>query len=368
MDIINFRGSLKRTQQAIAAGQVTLGFVGGSITDPRPEWNWPAPVSAWFAETFPGVRVVVENAAIGATGSDLAVFRAERDLIQRQCDLIFIEFAVNDETAPSEQRRRTREGLIRKLLQEERDVALAYTYSQAMYADMACGRVPATIAEFEQLAQHYALSSVWMGRYALEEMRKGRMRWEEWLPDGLHPQSRGSLSYAQSVIDYLRHELVSEPGQTVIPAGANLSEPLNARHWGNAQILPWSAVRQEGPWQLLRWSKSVWMDQVLHTTAVGARLSFEFTGRGLLLGFDFGKASAEFMYRLDGGEWIYSDRDRPEWCGLEGWYRTFLVADDLPQGQHSFELEVVHGNASGTASASLYAGTTLNLALIGIVP
>jgi hypothetical protein len=142
---------------------------------------------------------------------------------------------------------------------------------------------------------------------------------------------------------------------------------LNPRHWGEAQVLPWTAARLEGPWQLLRWPKLVWMDQVLHTTAVGARLSFEFAGRGLLLGFDFGKASAEFMYRLDGGEWKYSDRDRPDWCGLEGWYRTFLVADDLPQRPHAFELEVVHGNASGSGSASQYAGTTLNLALIGIV-
>ncbi len=31
------------------------GFTGGSITDARPEWNWPEPVIAWFLETFPRV-------------------------------------------------------------------------------------------------------------------------------------------------------------------------------------------------------------------------------------------------------------------------------------------------------------------------
>jgi hypothetical protein len=82
MDVIHYRGSLKRTLKAIAGGQVTLGFIGGSITEARADCNWPDPVSAWFVENFPGVQVSVENAAIGATGSDLAVFRAERDLIR----------------------------------------------------------------------------------------------------------------------------------------------------------------------------------------------------------------------------------------------------------------------------------------------
>ena len=102
MEIFQHRGGLHHTLEAIKAGSLTLGFIGGSITDPRPEWNWPEAVIAWFVERFPGVRIYVENAAIGATGSDLAVFRAQRDLIDHDCDLVFVEFAVNDEGAPAE--------------------------------------------------------------------------------------------------------------------------------------------------------------------------------------------------------------------------------------------------------------------------
>jgi len=67
---------------------VTIGFLGGSITDPRPGYNWPEPVIGWFVNRFPGVRLSVENAAIGATGSALAVFRAQWDIIDRHCDLV----------------------------------------------------------------------------------------------------------------------------------------------------------------------------------------------------------------------------------------------------------------------------------------
>lgn len=83
----------------------------------------------------------------------------------------------------------------------------------------------------------------------------------------------------------------------------------------------------------------------------------------------FGKTSAEFNYRLDGGAWQKSNRERPDWCGADGWYRTFQVADDLTPGQHSFELEVVHGVSDlNTVLPGNYAGTNFNLALIGVIP
>jgi hypothetical protein len=364
------RGGLYRTLQAIQKGSVTLGFIGGSITDPRPGWNWPEPVSAWFVETFPGVRVHVENAAIGATGSDLAVFRAERDLINRGCDLVFVEFAVNDSGAPAEQRMRSREGLIRKLLAGEgRDIVLTYTYMQLFYTEMMQGKMPDSIAEFERLALHYHLGSVWMSLQALQEVQKGRMRWEDWLPDGLHPQARGSLCYGQSVNAFLEKELCSSPSPASIPSGDGLPAPLAPKNWENAYTLPFSEVSTEGPWMVRNWPKLAWIDHVLYTSAVGARLSFSFEGRGLMLGFDFGKASAEFRYRLDQGDWKASNLDRPDWSGADGWYRTVLISDDLPGEKHSFELEVVHGYTEGDYyRGMLYSGTNFNLALIGVIP
>ena len=370
MEIYQHRGGLRRTLQAIKRGAVTLGFIGGSITDGRVDWNWPEPVTAWFVEQFPGVRVTVENAGIGATGSDLAVFRAQRDLLDRGCDLVFIEFAVNDLGTPTEQRMRSREGLVRKLLATAScDIVFTYTYSQPMYSEMVAGQVPASIAEFEQLGDHYQIGSVWMGLNALQEVMKGRMRWEEWLPDGLHPQFRGSLSYGQSVATFLEKELRQFPSQSTIPTGDALPAPFNLNNWEKAYMLPFSEVKLTGPWSVRNWPKLYWIDRVLHTAAIGAKLAFTFEGRGLQLGFDFGKTSAEFSYRLDGGAWQKSNRDRPDWCGPDSWYRIFPVADDLAPGRHTFELEVVHGVSAPTVVLpGNYAGTNFNLALIGVIP
>lgn len=360
MDIYQHRLPLQRTRTALKKGIITLGFMGGSITDSRAGWNWPEPVIRWFKATYPDVRVKVENGAIGATGSDLAVFRAQETLIEPGCDLVFVEYAVNDGSLDPEVRARSQEGLLRKLLDAPgRDVVLVYTFAQDFYADMMADRVPPTIAGLERLGTHYGLGSVWMSLYALREVMAGMMRWEEWLPDGLHPQARGSLSYGQSVIAFLQEELA---GNRQIPQPSmGLPEPLNPRHWGGAVTLPLEQVRASGPWTLRRWYNCPFIPYVWDTAAVGAGLAFEFNGRGLALGFDFGNQSAEFRYRLDGGDWRQTARERFDWAGLTGWFRLQHIADDLPDGDHSFEMQVVHGNTPGCK------GTDMRLGLIGVI-
>jgi len=362
MQVHRHRRGLSRVRRALERGRATLGYVGGSITDGRTGCSWPEPVTAWFVEQFPAVRVTVENAAIGATGSDSAVFRAERDLIGRGCDLVFIEYAVNDYGTDPEPRRRSQEGLIRKLLSGEgRDIVLTYTYSQPMYEFMSRGELPPSIRDLEELGEHYGIGSVWMGLHALSEVNAGLMRWEEWLPDGLHPQARGSLSYAQSVIAFLRKELVDSPSQGDIPTGEARPAPLNAHNWEHTALVPFSAVKLEGPWTIRRWLLNPWIDEALCTSAIGAKLRFEFEGRGLALAFDFGKTSSEFRWRLEGGEWTPVVRERPDWRGPQGSFYLSLLADNLPAGRHDVEIEVTHGNRPDCT------GTNFHLGLIGVI-
>jgi len=363
MEIHQHRGGLSRTHRKLEQRTLVVGFAGGSITDSRSGCNWPEPVIAWLVETFPAARIHEENMAIGATGSESAVFRAQRDLIDRDCDLVFIEYAVNDQGLPPQKRRRTREGLLRKLLAGEgRDVVLVHTYSQAMYQDIVAGREGASIAEFEQLAEHYAIGSVWAGLHAFRELQAGRMRWEQWLPDGVHPSARGSLSYAQSVTAFLQRELIDAPHPRAIPAGGDLPAPLDPLNWETAARVPFDRVKLTGPWAVRRWAMNEWIDQVLDTAAVGATMSFTFEGRVLSLGLDFGKDSADFRWRLDGGDWQTVALDRPPWCGGSGWFRFVTLRDDLPPHRHDAEIEVIHGDRPECS------GTNFRVAYIGVVP
>lgn len=361
LQVNHHRCPLSNTVRRLREGRLTVGFIGGSITDGRPRHNWPEPVIAWLADAYPHARITVENAAIGATGSDLAVFRAKRDLIDRGCDLVFIDYAVNDNETPENRRLRTREGLLRKLLSDpRRDVVLVHTFCQDHYSPMTEGREPASVAQLERLADHYGTGSVWMGLYALEQVKRGFIRWDEWLPDGLHPTHRGSLVYGESVIAFLKEELardgeLQEDGRGPLPA------PLTPEHWGESGVLSFRDVETEGPWTVRRWPYYEWIDQVLDTSAVGAKLRFRFEGRGVALGFDFGRRSAEFRYRIDGGDWVDVVRDRPSWVGPDGWFRLSVLTDELEPASHLLELEVVHGNREECS------GTDFRLGLIGVI-
>lgn len=358
------RAPLVRSARAIAAGELRVGFLGGSITAPQTGTRWPEPFAGWLTDRFPNLRVTIENAALGATGSDLGVFRARPEIIDRGCDLVFVEYAVNDYHVPTAQRNRSREGLLRQLLAAGCDVVLVYTFCPEMLPDMAASRVPPSIAEFETLAEAYGISSVWMGLHAWREVCQGRMRWDEWLPDGLHPETRGSLSYAQSVIAFCDSAWTSLSPDFSVSAFQHFSVsvgPVCSAAWDNPALLDLSVPEREGPWALRRWHGCPGMTQALHSTAPSARLTFAFEGRGLLLGFDFGRLAGEIRYRVDNGEWHVTDRDRPAWAGDRGWYRPVLVSDDLEPGRHTFELETLAVPvANGT-------GGITTLGLIGVL-
>jgi hypothetical protein len=339
--VIQPRGSLACFKKAIQNRNVRMGFIGGSITEADRESNWPYFVKAWFVRKFPDVRYVWENAAVGGTGSLSGIMRAQYDLIDTHCDIVFFEYAVND--GPGEETMRTREGLLRKLLEEQRDVVFVYAYCQGMYADMSEGKIPQSIAELENLAECYNIPSIWMGLYAYNELKAGRMTWEAWLPEGLHPEYMGSGIYAEPVIDYLEKELASK-NNSPIPYGKNLPVPYNKNNFQNIYAIPFDAITLSGPWAEMREVKLPWYRTALVTAADGAKLSFEFDGRALCAMLNFGKMSGVLKYRIDNGEWQEFVGERAWWVSDKNWCMPILLADDLQDGRHHFELKVTHGN------------------------
>ena len=335
------RSALTHTKKAIAGKKLTIGFLGGSITQSRVPHNWGDPFIHLLTNAFRDLTVVSENVAIGATGSDLGFIRLERDILEKDCDLVFIEYAVNDMGTPTKDRMGAMEGIIRKLLTANGgcDVILVYTYCQDMYEDLMRGTEPPVIAEYEQLADHYRISSCWPGKYAFECLKNGMIRFEEWLPDGLHPQYRGSELYARCVWQLFGAALEKEG---CIPALPHALNP--AWSWENAVSIPVRSLAVTHPFYIKRCSTDAFVDYVACTSAVGAELDIDFTGTGCVLVFDFGRLSCEFEYSVDGGPVTRSDRDRPAWCGDRGWLRPYVIADDLPPAAHRLHMRIIHGN------------------------
>ena len=160
MQDINIRGNLENLKNAIKSGNAKIGFTGGSITAAATRSNWSTYVRGWLVNKFKDVRFSVMNSAIGATGSLTGLALSQKEFIDTKCNLVFVEYAVNDDAIDSDERMRTREGLVRRLLAENIDVVIVYTFYQNMFKQTNKGEIPDSIADFEKIAEKYNISLV----------------------------------------------------------------------------------------------------------------------------------------------------------------------------------------------------------------
>lgn len=334
MEILNHRGGLVRFRDAINNKKsVKIGYIGGSITEEAAKSNWPEYVNAWVKKQAGDKIVYAENVAIGGTGSDIGVFRVEKELTHKDCDLIFVEFAVNDEDFDSTLRARSREGLVRKILAKtDADVVFVYTFIQTMLEDMQAGKVPKSIAEFEEIAEHYNIGSVWMAKAAFDKMNDGFMGTELFLRDGLHPNGFGSSVYASAVIEFLARELKLTSGGV-----DRNTAPLDKLNWENARVVPFEDIKTDGAWYV-RSLYNHGFEHVLYTSSLSSTATIKCKCRMLSVCRYYGTSTSILRYRIDGGEWQTDDRAVLGWMGGANWPYNMVLIDEDTEKEHTVEI------------------------------
>src|ERR1700682_5589322 len=85
---------------ATPGAEIKVAYFGGSITA---QPGWRPKTLAHFQKNWPAAKFSEITAAIGGTASDLGVFRLGQDVLDKNPDLVFVEFAVNDGGAAPDQ-------------------------------------------------------------------------------------------------------------------------------------------------------------------------------------------------------------------------------------------------------------------------
>jgi hypothetical protein len=348
----NFFGKLSRKEA------VKIAYLGGSITAQN---GWRVQSLAWFQQQFPGATVTEVNAAIGGTGSDLGVFRVETDALKARPDLLFIEFAVNDDAAPPERIIKAMEGIVRKTWRTlpETDICFVYTVTAKDTPSLAVGKMKRSESAMEAVADHYGIPSIHFGieiarlekegklvtksadtpmtRVSGDELNEaaplptdsqGRIAFSK---DGIHPYPEtGHKLYTQALIRSLgKQRSIGKPGPHA------LFPPLSPGNWELARqiVLDQPGITLSGPVTKLAPEKHDVAKQVVNQLPSlwrfepGAALTFKFKGSKVSIYDLLGPDGTTLEITLDG-----KPRKAPRFDGYCTYYRlsSLAVADNMP--------------------------------------
>lgn len=331
-----------------AGEEVRVAYLGGSITETGDGWR--PQTTAMLAKRWPDARIHEIHAAIGATGSEIGVYRMERDVLQYKPDLLFVEFAVNDGGCTVENIWKQLEGIIRKTWKAnpETDIVFCYTLAGSMIDGCRRGEYPQTANAMEQIADFYGIPSIHFGPRVVRMLDKGELIFKgERAPegivlfskDGLHPIASGSAMY---VLDVERAFQVMQDSPPVNHA-EKLLKTFIAGNYENVKMTPITPSMLKGTWRKLRDDERYgyynrWMDQVWVTNTPGSRIEFRFKGSHVKI-YDIPATNGGQIYvTVDGVTSAPYPRVHPFW-----WSRLYafpIAVNSDPEKVHSVVIEL----------------------------
>lgn len=193
------RGSWARLkacmQRALAGESLTIGFLGGSITQGSlasdDKLCYAYRVFQWWQEKFPEADFSYVNGGIGGTSSHYGGARAQKDVLAYAPDVVIVDFSVNDEAERFFME--TYEGVIRKLLAAESHPAIVIM-NNVFYDD---GH---NAEDFHNsVGAYYGIPCISMKKAIYPMIGAGIYKAPELTPDNLHPNDLGHEYVADTI-------------------------------------------------------------------------------------------------------------------------------------------------------------------------
>lgn len=348
-DNVQFRGRLDNAPlQFERTRKGTVAFIGGSITEMD---GYRPMVCDLLKRRFPATTFTVIGAGIGSTTSTTGAFRLAHDVLDKgPVDLLFIEFAVNDDQDGHHTRAeciRGLEGIIRHARQgnPHMDLVVTFFVNEGMLKTLQSGGVPLTIEAHGAVAQHYAVSTINLAREVAQEITAGTLTWKTY--GGVHPAREGN-AIAARMIDELFSRAWAGPAPTSLTPHTLPPAPLDAFNYEAGRFIdPAKAQVKQGwtlgvpDWKSLPGGKrgQFITPPMLCATTAGAEavLAFEGTAVGafIVAGPDAGIAEAS----IDGGPVTAVNLLHAYSKGLH-YPRTVMLGTELKPGPHQLTLRM----------------------------
>lgn len=207
-----------KISKAQSGEQVNIAYIGGSITaggsSSTPQNCFANLSYEYFSDTFgTGSNVNYINAGMAGTSSVVGNLRADNDILSKNADIIFIEFAVNDQGGDRFQK--SFESLVRKCLSQENEPAVVIiTLCQQSGGSNQDWMV--------KVAEAYDLPVISGKNAIMNAIDRGTLSWSDYgSGDNIHPGNGGHKLIADCIGYYYRQALRSENATEpyTIPSG-----------------------------------------------------------------------------------------------------------------------------------------------------
>lgn len=362
---LSARGGLPNFFAKIKTGKlIRVAFLGGSIT--RAGNGYRDQLMSWFRNQYPANHFEEIMAAVSGTGSDFGACRVKQHVIDHQPDLVFVEFAVNDNRMLMQFVRETMEGIVRQIWKANTatDICFIYTFSAENLPLLQKGVFPASVSAMEAVASHYNIPSIHMGLAVVDEIGKGKLlisgkkEDQSAIPlfsvDGVHPlPETGHTIYTRVLTTNLL--LMKEKA---VAAKHVMPPALEKQNWSKAGMiqlaehglrarssskslrdsvtLSLSKGAFRGPWQL---TDSVTkhreyyelLPQVYATASADASLTVKFRGTRFGLADIMGPGTAAVEITID----KQAPKVISRFDAFCTYYRlNYFILSGLPEGKH----------------------------------
>jgi len=363
-DKVTPRGGFQNARIAFERrGGGTVAFLGGSITEMD---GYRPMVCDVLRRRFPNTAFTFINAGISSTCSTTGAFRFHADVLSKgPVDLLFVEFAVNDDQDARHTREaciRGMEGIIRQArrLNPAMDIVMTFFVNEAMLETLSEGKTPLTVGAHTAVADAYQVPTVHLAREVADQIQAGALTWAQY--GGVHPAPRGNALCARMI-----DTLFSRAWDTPLPDGAAITPhpvppaPLDPHSYADGRfVAPADAEVKHGwtlgvpDWKALNGGKRARFTSLpmLCATVPGAELTLAFSGNAVgayvVAGPDAGTVEAS----VDGGAFHKTDLYHAYSKDLH-YPRTVMFASGLSAGAHTLTLRVSGDTQSGGHAARI---------------
>ncbi len=326
-----------------------VAFIGGSITEMD---GYRPMVCRWLQQRFPQTRFTFTQAGIASTCSTTGAFRLATDVLDKgPVDLFFIEFAVNDDQDAAHSRQeciRGMEGIVRQCLARNprMDLVITYFVNPEMLATLRDGKTPLTIGAHEEVAGHYAVSTVNLAREVAQRIASGRLTWAKY--GGVHPAPLGNMVCTRMIEGLFGQAWSGQPAAGAAPVPHPVPPPLDPLNYQRGRFIDPGRAVVRGGWKLgvPDWPKLKGSTRsrftgipLLCADQPGALVTLEFSGTAVGAYVVAGPDAGVLEARLDEGPWVEVDLYHRFSAGLH-YPRTVMFAADLSPGRHTLTLRV----------------------------